>query len=128
MKSLNEIEKEIKFIIDLNENERINRVGQKKSVIDRRKKRIAFLKLCKEYLSSSPTQDFLSKEKERIENRITAIETSYNVNSLDPSLKVKKTRKGFTSKNELEIMKDYKKVMGIPELKEQLKSITFLLN
>ncbi len=128
MKSLHEIEKEIKLIIDLNEQERLGRIEQKKAVVDRRKKRVAFLKLCGEYLSSNPTKEFLSKEKDRIEGRISAIEMSYNVDALDPSIKIKKTRKGFTSKNELEIQKDYKKLMGVPDLKEQLKSIVFLLN
>lgn len=136
MKSLQEIQKEIDLIFEASETERKNKTEQKKSVITRRKKRIVFLRTCIAYLQSGATENFLLKEKERLENKISAIQLSFVADDIDPKYAIKKGDvikngelvRGNVSKNELELKNDYEELMGVDVIHEQLKMIDYLLN
>ena len=78
------------------------------------KKRMQFLSVCKMYLSDMPSQAFLIKERDRIENRIDLINKDYGYwKTFQPR------------KNSID---DYNKEMGVENLVIQLKTIKFLLN
>jgi hypothetical protein len=68
MKTLTTINSEIEELLALDRNR------EKPSVLNRAKKRIQFLKVCKAYLESEPTTEFLNKEKERLEKRLRLID------------------------------------------------------
>jgi hypothetical protein len=84
--------------------------AKKKAVFNR----INFLITCQRYLESKPSEDFLRKEESRLSRRIDLIDKglhAYCQSSVSKSAK-----------------RDYEKENGIPTLKEQLKTIKYLLN
>lgn len=109
MKKLQELNKEIKDI------ESLETRGEKASVIKRRGKRVAFLKFCVKYLETQPSIDFIKKEKGRISGIVDSVQsgyTSYIGVNTDP-------RKWKA---------EYNKETGLMKLKEQLRTLNFLLN
>lgn len=92
----------------------------KKIHITRMKKKYAFLKVCKMYLQTTPTRDFLDKEKERLSTRVNLINAGY--------VPDKRLIQANMRKEEQAEHRDYNKIMGLPKIKEQLKSIIFLLS
>jgi hypothetical protein len=79
------------------------------------RKRITFLNTCKAYLKDMPSEDFLRKERDRINNRVKLISEGYDYWK---SCQMK-------GKNSID---DYNKEMGVSDLMLQLKTIYFLLN
>jgi hypothetical protein len=117
MKSIKKIEQEMNNIqVEISTNSK----EYTETAINRMKKRHSFLCVCKMYLESKPTDDFLEKEKERLSTRINLINAGYEPDQrlIDAGLK----------KEEQSEHKDYNKIMGLPKIKEQLKSIQFLLS
>jgi len=94
--------------------------GLKKTEISKIKKRYEFLKICKMYIESGPTHDFLHKEKERLQNKIKLINAGYK-----PDKRL--IANGF-KKEEQKEHKDYNKIMGIDKFKAQLKGIQYLID
>lgn len=88
--------------------------------INKLKKRYSFLKLCIMYLEEKPTIEFLDKEKDRLTNRVNLINAGYEPDKRLIASGLKKEEQAEHS--------DYNKLMGMPKLKEQLKSISFLLS
>jgi len=94
--------------------------GLKKMEVSKIKKRYEFLKICKMYIESNPTHEFLHKEKDRLQNKINLINAGYK-----PDQKL--IDRGF-KKEEQKEHKDYNKIMGIAKFKEQLKGIQYLIS
>lgn len=75
-----------------------------------------FLNVCKLYLETEPTEEFIKKEKKRLENRLQLISEGY------------KHDERQTLKDQKKDRKDYDKLMGVSKIKSQLKAIYFLLS
>jgi len=94
--------------------------GLNKTEISKIKKRFEFLKICKAYVETEPTHDFLHREKERLQNKIKLINAGYKPDKrlIDMGFKKEEQRDHL----------DYNKIMGLPKFKEQLRSINFMLS
>lgn len=131
MKSAEFLQKEINSIIDatatnnqeiakLRKVENINDLDRKriksiKAAIKRDKTRQAFLKTCLLYINTSPNEDYLKREVERISNRINLLLKGYR--PLDDE---RHTKSQITKhKNE------YEKEMGVPKIRKQLTTINY---
>lgn len=134
MKSADFLQNEINQLIDataannqeiakLRKVENINDLDRKriksiKATIKRDKTRQAFIKTCLLYINTSPNEDYLKREAERISNRINLLLKGYR--PLDDE---RHTKSQITKhKNE------YEKEMGVPKIRKQLTTINFLLN
>ena len=116
MKSIKKIEQEMDSIqVEIS----TNSVYYKETDINRMKKRYIFLKMCYMYIESSPTDDFLNKEKDRLLNKINLINAGY-----EPNMKL--IERGL-KKEEQDEHKFYNKIMNVSKFKEQLKCINFLI-
>lgn len=82
----------------------------------RLKKDFDWLKVCYMYLTTNPTELFLEQEKDRLANRLRLIESGYVYDERQTLDAQKKDKK------------DYEKTMGVAKIKEQLKTIKFILN
>jgi len=116
MKTITIIQKEMGSIqVDLSSSK-----GLSKSDVTKLKKKYSFLKMCKMYLESNPTEEYLLKEKEKLNARINAINSGYipDQRLIDAGLK----------KEERKERADYNKIMGITKTRNQLQAIKFLLS
>lgn len=108
MKSLNEVNKEIKDLLNI-----IGLVLDDREA-NKRRKRLQYLNIMKNYLETKPTREFLLKEKKRLQKRLEII------------------NEGFTDWSKFNSCEnplvEYKKLMGVKTIKEHLKSISFILN
>jgi hypothetical protein len=87
---------------------------RKPAELSRMRKRVQFLTLCKNYLESKPNLEFLEKEQERLENRLSLINEGFD------SWKI-----NYKGKDPL---KEYNKMMGVTDVKDKRRAIMFLLN
>lgn len=108
MKTLTTIKKEIEELLAL------DRHKEKPSVLSRAKKRIQFLRMCQHYLETQPSTEFLQKEKARLENRLDLIEDNFDYYKATATAK--------------KPLKEYAKLMDTKSVKEQLKTIKYLIN
>ena len=108
MRTVHAIESEMKSLVD-------NRSLYNKRELSAARKRIKFLDTCKAYLADMPSEDFLRKERDRINNRIRLISDGYEY------------WKSYQTK-EKNTIDDYNTQMGVDDLMLQLKTILFLLN
>jgi hypothetical protein len=83
----------------------------KKSEIARARKRLQFLRTVEMYLEGNPTDWFIKKEIERLENRNNKIIEQYNIELYKSSKNPKKK---------------YEEEMGIPHIRLQLKALRFI--
>jgi hypothetical protein len=93
---------------------------ESQTLINRIKKKYQFLGLCKWYIESNPTEEFIGKEKERLVNKISLINDGYIPNE-------RLIAHGLI-KQEAEERKDYHLIMNTKKFKEQLKAINFLID
>jgi predicted nuclease with TOPRIM domain len=107
MKKLKDIKTEMELLMATN--------GGNESSINAARKRLQFLSVCKNYLETKPTEDFLLQEKERIKKRISLLEEWF------PAYK-------GISTDQRKWRAEYNKETGVGTLKTQLKTINFLLN
>ena len=117
MKTLNQINKEIidahKLLVEAN---KINS-KKAKTLFKRLNKRIIWLKLIKAYVESNPREAFVQSEKEMILIRIARIDSGYAIWAAGRALgKYKDPKKTYTNE------------MGLPALKEQLKTLKYILD
>jgi len=116
MKTITEIQKEMDSIkVDMMSNTK----NISKSDKTKLKKRHQFLTICKMYLESNPTEEYLVKEKERLNSRVTAINKGY--------VPDKRLIEAGLKKEERKEHADYNKIMGLTKTRNQLQSIKFLL-
>lgn len=107
MRKLSEINDEIQALLGT------NRSSLKKAQVSRIKSRLEFLNLMKDYLTAGPTEEFISKEVKRIEDRINSLMSLFD----EKAYKEPKTAR-------LKFEKDN----GIPHLRSQLKALWYILN
>lgn len=107
MRTLAEVNEELSKLLET------NRADTKRTVLSRILKRIEFLKLIKNYLTESPTEEFITKEIQRIEDRINALIALFN----PKAYKEPKTA-----------MQKFERDNGIPKLRDQLRALRFILN
>ena len=91
---------------------------EKKKVSKMNQQRFDTLTTCKLYLMSKPSEAFVLKERARIENRINLLVKAYV--PLDPETNKKSVCKKDKS--------DYEKSVSIPNLRQQLTTLNFLLS
>ena len=84
---------------------------------NRARKQLEFLRFCRKYLETNPSEDFLKAELESLYHRVDYLNDAYEdyiknnpeyINEPNPSQK-------------------YKKEMNFPQLNNQIKTIIFLL-
>lgn len=86
---------------------------EKKQLVKMRK-RMQYLKIMHGYLESCPTKEFVKKEIDRIENRITIIDANFSHLAIGHENAIKTARK------------EYEKENGIPHLRIQLRALRFI--
>lgn len=89
-----------------------------KASMKRDKARQAFLKTCLLYINTSPNEDYLKREVERISNRINLLLKNYKPLSADR----------HTNSEVSKHKKDYEKEMNVSKIRTQLTTLNFLLN
>lgn len=87
-----------------------------RGLVRRNKKKIADLKFYVNYLHTEPTQEFLDKELDRINNRISGFMKIYLPLNIDHNTKAACTAH----------KKSYEKEMGILKLRKQLTAINYI--
>ncbi len=112
----NEIEANQKRITGKKEDAKSDRSF--KSAIKRQRSRLEYLKFCKTYLSTSPTEEFLTAERDRLSNRVSLFLKNYK--SLDSTRHMQKEISKHRS--------DFEKEHGIPKLRRQLQCLNYLLS
>lgn len=112
MKTIATIQQDIKDITY-----RIQHVELKKGEEKRLRKRIPFLKTCIMYLESEPKRDFIKQEIERIGTKIDLRMAEF---VLDETNVDKRTAN--------RLKRQHEKKYDIPHLKEQLRTLRFILN
>lgn len=120
MKTVQEVNEEINEISLTLQAERGRKSEDKlfkPAEISRMKKRIAWLKEIKMYLDTQPTAAFIKKECERLENSIS-LRMMYFV--LDGAEALPKT-------TITKLKRDYEKRHDIPKLRQQVKTMRFIL-
>lgn len=95
-------------------------VAGKKSMLSKTKKRIEFLRLCKSYLESNPSEEFLKKDEERILNRMKLIHEGF-----DAWLKNGEEKPKVKKREDLKTI--YEKKMDMPSLREKLATLKYIL-
>ena len=89
-----------------------------KAAIKRLKAKLPTMRLCVSYLRTSPSEEFIRKEAERLTDRISAIEKLY----------VSPPNADFIKKSQVNAhRKAHEKNWDIPKLKKQLAVIWYLL-
>lgn len=110
MRKISELEHEIKRLVDsrheLEKPRQISQAGKK----------VSFLKMCVEYLRNQPTEEYIEKEYDRLEARLKKIEKDYA--NFKPAKAV----------SEKEKRKEFENLHKIPLLKEQMRTLRFILN
>ena len=114
MKKIQDIQKEVEEINDeltTNKKRKKGEVGfLKPGAVKKLKSRKEYLLTCIAYLNTNPTQEFIEKEKERLMNRNNKImegtPSGYGV-----------TRKA---------KRDYEKLMDLPKIRLQMKTLQFI--
>ena len=112
MKTIADIQREIADI-----KHEIENTEMKKAAETKLRKRIAYLRTCVLYLETNPSPSFLKAEIEKVENKISLRMVGF---SLDGSL-------GMTKSFVLKLKKAYEKQYDVPKLREQVKTMRFLL-
>jgi hypothetical protein len=118
MKSLKDIKLEISDQEEAIAEER-SYAAPSKPKISRAKKRLQFLKTVYMYIESGPDPDFLRKEIKRLDYRIKAIIDLCPDFSELSNVNLKKAK---------EMKVKYEKDNDIPRLKEQARTIRYILN
>lgn len=119
MKSLSEIEKEIS-LLKLNENvglfsDGLDREEPAKGTQSRNKSRLSFLKLYRNYIETSPSEEFCHAEIERLKKLIISLSNTSVPSTFYP--------KNFTG----DPKKYFDQKMGINDIKEKIKTMEFIL-
>lgn len=92
-------------------------IDRKKSTarqLSKARKRVYFLTLCRNYLETSPTDEFLQAEEKRLQQIINNVGSRF-------------TGEFATLASENAAKKEFNKKYDIPKYKDQLKVIRFLL-
>ena len=116
MKTINDINKKMaeahKLLV---ESSKID-TKKAKNICKRLNKQLRFLKLIKTYLESNPRPEFVQSELETITMRIGRIDEGYLVWAAGRAItSYKDPKKAYTNE------------MGLPQLKEQMKTLKYIL-
>ena len=116
MKTINDINKEIteshKLLVEASK----LKTKKAKNICKRLNKQIKFLKFIKTYLETNPRPEFVQSELETITIRIGRIDEGYLVWAAGRAITAYKDPK-----------KAYTNEMGLPQLKEQMKTLKYIL-
>lgn len=112
-----EINKVVDEISRLSDNLSRDSHKMKRSEEKRELKKINFLRHVASYLNSFPSEEFIGSEIKRLENRESLINKQFEC--WTPT-------KYFVT--EKEKIKEYRKEMGVPKIKIQLKALKFIIN
>lgn len=107
MKTLNEVKRDIEFII-----ENLNGISQEvqKRLYKKNIDRLKFLRLVELYLITNPNEDFLKSQLSYLENRLTVINDGLN---------------GIITKEDVII---YKKIWDVKGINDKINCLKYILN
>ena len=112
MKTIQELNEEIKNITYEIQNEEM-----KPSVEKRLRKRIPYLKTCIRYLEENPNAAYMRSEIEKIQTKINLRMNEFPLDSYED----------MDKKTVAKLRRDHEKKYQVPHLKEQVKTLKFLL-
>lgn len=112
MKTIPQIKKEIEEISNTLKTQELKKPEERKL-----RKKIPYLRTCILYLETTPSPSFLKQEIERIENKITLRMSGFVLEGVD------QMPKSFA----LKARKNYEKQYDVPKLREQVRTMRFLL-
>jgi hypothetical protein len=116
MKQANEIRVEIENLLSKPQIDDATKKRLKSSVLKARGKKVKFLTLCQKYLESNPSEEFCKGEVVRLNQRLALINDTFPQDKAFATLLEEKKFK-----------KEFNKEWGVPHLKEQVKTLKFLL-
>lgn len=79
--------------------------------LSRKKSRIEYLKVIRNYLESGPTLEYIDLEIDKIENRISLLSNSFDRSQY---------------KDPKDAFKKYEKEMGIPDLRTKVRTLRYI--
>lgn len=91
--------------------EEINQGGLKRPQVSRRKNRIEFLKLVANYLETSPKEQYIELEIDKLQDKIAILSNRFDASEY---------------KDSREAFKQHEKDMGIPQLRIQLRTLRYI--
>jgi hypothetical protein len=112
MKTIADIQREIADI-----KHEIENTEMKKAAENKLRKRIAYLRTCVLYLETNPSPSFLKEEITKLETKITLRMANFSITDAEAKPKT------YLGK----IKKAYEKQFDVPKLREQIKTMRFLL-
>lgn len=112
MKTIADIQREIADI-----KHEIENTEMKKAAETKLRKRIAYLRTCVLYLETNPSPSFLKDEIEKLETKISLRMINFSIADADIKPKTVLSK----------IKKEYEKQFDIPKLRDQIKTIRYLL-
>ena len=120
MKTLTQLNDELRSIpyIKIEGDEILQQRQQKE--FNKNNKRAAFLKICIMYMERNPAQSVLEKDLARLQNKLYLINQGCNIPATE---KPTKERSAFDTKS----IKRYNDEAGVPLIKQQIKTLSFLL-
>jgi len=121
MKNVKDLQKEIDEIT-ANKKRKEKEVGYlKPGVIKKMRARKDYLATCIAYLNTNPTQEFIQKEKERLMKRNNLI-----MEDLPKEQKFTNKDGKLNLKAHKKAKRDYEKLMGLPHIRLQLRTLQFI--
>lgn len=119
MKTINQIKSDLIEVVNTLQEDKQKKVEDrmKKSAATKLRKKIPFLKTCIMYVESGPSEQFVKKEIERIETKI----------NLRMGLFILDDYKEVDKKTVSKFKREHEKKYEIPHLREQVRTLRFLL-
>lgn len=90
---------------------------EKKAQETKLRKRLSFILMCERYVATNPSEDFLKKELNRLNNRLQII------NKDMPKFPFGSDPKYVAKKKQ-----EYRKLMDVSDLTNKIQAVSFLLN
>jgi hypothetical protein len=109
MRTLKEILSELNSLLDYDK-----KIERKKSELNRMRKRVQFLTVCRNYMEKEPSEEFLKECLLKKERRLKLIGDGF-----------KDFSQTYSGKD---AMKEYEKINDTKTIKEHIRSLRFLLN
>lgn len=116
MKQANELNGMIKELLGLPQVDETTKKRLPASVLNGRRKKVKFYNLCWKYLQSNPSEEFCKNEINKLDLRLKLINQEYPAEKIFATLDEEKNFK-----------KEFNNKWDIPKIKEQLKTLRFLL-
>lgn len=112
MKTIPELQKELKDVEYSIQNDEMKPAAERKL-----RKRIPFLRTCIKYIETNPSQSFMKSEIEKVENKINLRMGQFCLDDYQD----------LDKKTVNKLRKQHEKKYEVPHLREQVRTLRFLL-